>query len=472
VARPRPPEPSFDVRPWLEALRKREPAYGRENRRRYRWDIDNFGEPGSRVYRLSAESPYVFFRPREAEELAAHRTAYAVRLMEPIVLAAQFGLWGAVADDPLTPPEVAAAASDLLVEATPIAENDLARWFAALDPWRDTLALALLSAEPQAMSRLRDMVFALALRGGSLAARHGLVKGLRYPFYDRPLVSANAYLATGLWRSGIYPSVIPELVAFVSDSRRDDGGWGDEGQPSDVMTTLAAAELLGTLDPDFDLAPTVAWFVRHQEPAGWWRALDPEVPWLTAAVADFLAASELPFAARFRWPAAPIWARDRLSGLTTLASLEELELILGGLTGLARQPIEAAFVDLAGFGAWNTAHGQVRGDEVIKRLGEALGELPDALAVRIGGDEFILLGKPGGTSGQLAATLDRWRASWPADLARIDAANVAPRIVVTEGTAGELRALRGVLGEQIGVLKHDWPNPAPEGVLRRLTGHG
>ncbi len=281
-------------------------------------------------------------------------------------------------------------------------------------------------------------------------------------------MSANAYLAAGLWRCGIYPSVIPGLVASVRDAQRTDGGWGDDGQPSDVMTTLAAAELLGALAPDFNPSPTVAWFVRHQEPAGWWRALDPEVPWLTAAIADWLETSQRPFAARFAWPSAPIWARDRLSGLTTLATLEELELILGGLPALAAQPIEAAFIDLAGFGAWNTTHGQVRGDAVIECLGRALGELPGVLAVRIGGDEFIILGRPGGRSDQVAATLERWRRAWPERLAQIDAAGVAPRIVVVAGRAGELRTLRGVLGEQIGRAKHDWPNPPPEGALRRL----
>ncbi len=461
-------EPELDVRPWLSAVLHREPGYGRENRRRYRWDIDNFGEAGSAAYRIADSQPYVFFRPREAEEMVAQRAAYARRLMEPVVLAAQFGLWGAVADDPATPADVAAAAGRLVAEATPIAEHDLARWVAATDPWRDTLALASLSGAPQAMARLRDMVFALTLRYGSIAARDGLVTGLRFPFYGRPLVSANAYLAASLWRCGIYPSVIPGLVDFVRRSRQPDAGWGDDGQPTDVMTTLAAADLLATLDPDFDPAPTAAWFLRHQEPAGWWRALDPEVPWLTSAIADWLASIGLPFARRFAWPSAPIWARDRLSGLTTIATLEELELMVGGLAGLRAQPIEAAFIDLAGFGAWNTANGQVRGDQVIELLGHSLGELEGAFAVRIGGDEFVLLGQPGGEPGQLADALDRWRAAWPARLTEIDAANVAPRIVVASGRAGELRTLRGTLGEQIGRAKHDWPTPPPEGALRRL----
>lgn len=462
-------EPQLDVSRWLRALLEREPRYGRHNPQRYRWDIDNFGEPGSATYRIADSLPHVFFRPREAQEMAAQRTAYARRLMEPIVLAAQFGLWGSVVGHPAIPSDVAAAAERLLAEATPTAENDLARWVEATDPWRDTLALALLSGQPQAMTRLRDMVFALTLRYGSIAARDGLIKGLRYPFYERPLASANAYLAASLWRCGIYPSIIPTLVDFVRHSRQPDGGWGDHSQPTDVMTTLAAAELLAGLDPDFDPLPTVRWFVHRQEPAGWWRALDPEVPWLTAAIADWLESIGRPFARRFAWPSAPIWARDRLSGLTTIATLEELELMVGGLQGLRDQPIEAAFIDLAGFGSWNTANGQVRGDEVIALLGRSLAVLDGAFTVRIGGDEFVLLGQPGGEAGQLADLLDGWRKSWPVTLTEIEAAGVAARIVVTSGTAGELRTLRDVLGREIARAKHDWPSPPPEGALRRLT---
>jgi hypothetical protein len=29
----------------------------------------------------------------------------------------------------------------------------------------------------------------------------------------------------------------------------------------------------------FDPTPVTTFFVRAQEPAGWWRALNPEVPW-------------------------------------------------------------------------------------------------------------------------------------------------------------------------------------------------
>jgi GGDEF domain-containing protein len=330
--------------------------------------------------------------------------------------------------------------------------------------------LWLLTAEPEILPRLRDVVFSLALRYGGIAARDGIVRGIKYPFYGRPLVSASAHLASGLWRSGIYPTVIPPLVSFVAESIGPDAGWADEGQPSDVLTTLAAADLLARLDPGFDPTATISWFERHQEKAGWWRALNPEVPWLTAAVVAWLQMADQPFPARFAWPSSPIWSRDRLSGLTTMAMLDELESILTRLPRLGDEPLEVAFLDLARFGDWNTSHGQAMGDEVIRVLGASLRAMSDVLAIRIGGDEILLIGKPGADRGRLEATLDTWRYQWPQHLSKIGAANIAPRILVAAGRASELGSIRRGLGDAISSLKKDQPDPSPQGVIRRLGG--
>jgi hypothetical protein len=387
--------------------------------------------------------------------------------MEPIALAAQFGFWGRVADDPTQASDVRAEATALLDEATPIAEDDLAAWFGATDTWRDTFALWLLTAEPHAVGRLRDLIFALAIRYGGLAVRQGgVVRGLRFPFRDKPLVSASAHLALGLWRCGVYPSVVPSLTSFVAASTDVSGGWADPGQEPDVLTTLAAADLLARIDPGFDPQTTIEWFIGHQESAGWWRALNPEVPWLTRAIGAWLELAERPFPDRFSWPQAPIWARDRLTGLTTMAILDELETVLAAIPALGRQPIEVAFVDLAGFGGFNSRQGQVAGDEVLAMLGATFRELAGILPVRIGGDEFLLFGKPGWPAGRVAASLEPWRHAWAAAMAtRNPGELVSPRVVWSHATAAELSRLRRVLGEQIGGLKVVWPSPPADGVV-------
>jgi hypothetical protein len=455
---------SFDLRPLVRRLTAAEPHYGRANPRRYRWGLSHLADAGSVAYRRPPDLPVRSWRPSEWDWYVRDPSRYGQRLMEPIVLAASLRFWGGVADDPAAEPEVGQFARSLLDEVVPTAEHDLAVWFAAIDPWRDTFALWLLSGEPQATKRLRDLIFSLAIRYGGIAAREGLVRGLRHPFFEVPLPSASAHLAAGLWRSGVYPSVVPALVAHLTSARHRSGAWADGDQPPDVLTTLAAGDTLARLDPSFDPEPVATWLCGQQEPAGWWRALDPEVPWLTSAVLDWLELASRPFPERFEWPQAPIWSRDRLSGLTTLATLDELAAATARLSPLAALPIEAAFIDLAGFGAWNTTHGQTRGDDLIGVLGRSLGAIPGVLAVRIGGDEFLVLGKPG--AGGLAASLDAWRREWPSLL---DAAGLpgetGPRVLVGHGLAGGLADLRRSLGDTIGQVKREHAIVPASGVL-------
>jgi hypothetical protein len=456
------------ARPLLEWLAGRQVHYGRQNALRYRWGLSWRAEPGHVLYRLDADQPRTHWRPAERDWFASDPSGYGRRLMEPVTLAAHLRYWGEVAaSEPDT--ETGALAAGLLEEAQPTIEHDVSEWFQARDPWRDTFGLWLLTAEPQAVARLRDLLFAIAIRYGSLAARDGRVRGIRHPFHDRPLVSASAHLASGLWRMGVYPSVVPNLLGFVRSSQTSEGSWADDKQPADVLTTLVAADTLARLDPAYDPSLTVGWFVRRQERDGWWRALGPEVPWLTAAVLDWLALVDRPFSERFAWPSSPIWARDRLTGLTTVATLDEIASVFEGLPSLGSERVEAAFLDLAGFGEWNASHGQSRGDDLMSVLGSALRDLSGVLPVRIGGDEFLIVGKPGATD--LRPTLDDWRAGWPERLVAAGMpAVVSPRIVMSHAPARDLRSLRRTLGDEIGALKRDVPNPEPDGVLRDLGG--
>ncbi|HEX5396208.1 MAG TPA: hypothetical protein VFX74_03865 [Candidatus Limnocylindria bacterium] len=460
-----------DNRALLQHIAHRRASYGRDNPRRYRWGLSFRAQAVSAAYRRAAEQPPVHWRPREASWLERDATGYGARLMTPITLAAQYGYWGRLISAETAQPEVAALASAVLDEAQPVAEQDLAAMYAGLDPWRDTFALWILSGEPETATRFRDLLFGLAMRYGSLAARGGVVRGTRHPWYQRPLASATAQLAMGLWHWGVYPSIVPGLVSFVSLSRLADGSWADEGQPPDILTTLAAADLLARLDPGFDPEPTARWLAARQEPAGWWRALDPETPWLTAAVARWLLYSERAFHERFTWPTTPVWTRDRMTGLTTLAGVDELVAVIGALPRLGDQPMEVAFLDLAGFRAFNKVHGsQAEGDRVLELLGGALRDLPGILPARIGGDEMLMLGKPGDVIGP---RIDAWRSAWPK---RLRAAGVqeqvAPRILIGRSAARDVDALRRELGEGIFRMKQQYPETPAEGVQARLEdGH-
>ena len=454
-----------DPRPLLTLYQQRRPSYGRQNSGRYRWGLSYRAEPGSTAY--AAPPTGRWWRPAEAELRAESIKVYGNRLMTPIVIATQFEFWGRVAEQ-AQDPRLAVAAEALLDEATPTAEHDVAEWNAAMDPWRDTFGLWLLARHPHAVARLRDPAFALALRYAGIALREGGVHGLRYPFFRTAFVSADAALATALWRFGVYPTLLPRVLNRVREAQRTDGGWSDGKQPSDLLTTLVAADLLSSLDPTWDARQTAAFFLERQEPAGWWRALDPEVPWLTGAITEWLERSQLPFADRFAWPQAAIWARDRTTGLPTMAFFDELA---GLLAALGDVPIELAFSDLARFHDFNNAFGMDAGDRALRVYADALSAIPGALVVRDGGDEVLIVGTPTVTAG-LWTELDEFRHAWPSwAQARADVrpGDVVPRILTVAGPAAQLRRLRNELGSKIGPFKAMVPNPGVSGAIARLN---
>jgi GGDEF domain-containing protein len=450
------------VSPLLTYLSRREQIRDRLSWRRYPWILSVKAEVGDPAY----AGPRANWRPREGFWLRSDPTQYAARIMAPALLSAHLQLWSDVARDENQ--ALADRATALLQRSLPVAEDDVAAWIAADDPWRDTFAIWQLTSRPLALAHLRDLVQALANRYGRLALRDGAVRGQRFPFFGDPLVSASAHLALGLWRLGTYPRVLPNLVALVKALRRPSGAWRDANQPDDVLTTLAAADLLTTLDPSFDPEPTIRFMVRRQEPAGWWRALGPEVPWLTASIAEWMRRATSPFAERFAWPHVAPAVRDRTTGLPTIAFFDDITLAIDGLGHLGELPVEVAFLDLAGFGVFNTNHGQVAGDNALRLYAQSLLQIPDALVVRIGGDEIVILGLPTARtlSGQLRSFLARWPGQ--AEQFGIERGGVVPRVVITTCRMNGLREARHQLGIEIGTLKHAVEHPPPEGVMRRL----
>jgi GGDEF domain-containing protein len=292
------------------------------------------------------------------------------------------------------------------------------------------------------------------------------VYGTAAPFDRQPLVSATAHLGLALWKLDYRPTLLPGIVAFVRANRRDDGGFGDPGQPSDVLTTLAAAELLSTLDPHWDPRPTAEWFAATQEPAGWWRAFDPEVPWLTAEILDWLRRSTATFEARFGWPVYQKLDRDRKTGIPGYAAFDRLIRALSELDGFRSGLVELAFIDLAHFKKFNEDLGQDRGDDVLRFFAQSIAAIPASLAIRDGGDEFILVGAP--TAATLADGIAAFRAEWPRRFAAEfgpEAPAVAPRIIVAPATGGTIREAREELGRLITRVKEAFKEPGPEGVL-------
>jgi GGDEF domain-containing protein len=428
----------------------------------YPWHRD----PGeSHAYARRGRHPRISWRPGESQLMGEDLTAYLERLRDPIAIVDTLELLARL--EATGGPAVADTAGHIRREAMPAIETEMAWWILGSDPWRDTFGLWLATDRPFAMPQVHSLLVATATRYATMATRvAGVVCGNTAPFDGVPLVSASAHLALGLWTLGLYPSLVPGIVDFVAGKRHENGSWADPGQPPDVLTTLAAAEVMSRLDPGFDPAPTATYLSRLQEPAGWWRALDPEVPWLTSAVLAWLERADRPYHERFAWPAVQKWDRDRKTRIPTYTYFSDMARVLGAVPGLREATMPILFCDLAGFKEFNNVAGQQRGDEVLRAFAGALGDISWARAIRDGGDEFVVIGAPGRPG--FVDDVDAFRRAWPGTFSRAfgaDVPHVAPRLLVSAATGGTLDAVRERLGRLVGEVKQAHPEPGPEGVL-------
>jgi len=411
---------------------------------RYRWELNHARAPDATYCPPIDE--WTPWRPRDARVMSAEgRPRFEQRFTLPISIADGGALLASL-EDP--------RAATMLLEAEPVFRRDLAEYVQAKHAFKDLFALHCLARRPAMLERMHPFAIAIASCYTTDARRDGAVRGKRFPFHDVPLVSTSAMLAGGLLALGIDTDLVAILASHVAE-RSADAGWSDAPDDDpDVLTTLLAAELLARIDPSFDPAPAVAHLERAQRRDGTFRALGPEVPWLTDAAARFLRDAALPFARRFRFPHLSGANRDHKTGLPFYAYFMDLARLFGALPGLAAAPAELAFLDLAGFRAFNNAHGQDLGDAVLKEIARALDDLPESVAIRDGGDEFLVVGAPGA---RLEPALRSFRGARPQrfrDTFGDDAPPVVARILLGRVPGRRLRDAREHLGRAVGALKH------------------
>jgi GGDEF domain-containing protein len=436
-----------NLTPLLEWWHSRAPGNPRGDMR-YRWELTHKRGVPMPAY---ASSELDWHAWREFDEPLVRRDPFEVeaRLLTPVILTENCELLGEAQE---APGELAELAQSLLEEAGPVLRRDFAGFVQAGDPWQDTFALFRLVRRPHALALLHPLAVAIATCYA--AGNRGPVLGTRYPVHQQPLVSASAQLAAGLLALGSDLELVAELVEFVKSSRSRAGGWGDAGAPDDPLTTWVAADLLLSVDPSFDPAATARLLASMQHDDGFWRGLGPDAPWLTFEIVTWLLQMRRPFAQRFRWPFLPAANRDRKTGLPFYAYFADLARLFAALPGLADTTAEIAFIDLAGFRAFNNRYGQDRGDDVLAEFARELDALPGARAIRDGGDEFLLIGAPRSTG--LAAELESFRRSWPnrfAETFGADVPPVVPRILVGATRGTSLPRAREHLGREIGALK-------------------
>ena len=434
---------------------------------RYRWEISHRRCKGGSHVPPRAE--WRTLRPEERDPESAE-----IRISLPLAVADGCEYLARLAE---REGEVGASASALLAEAEPLFRRDLASYVQAQHPWADTFALRSVAARPRALERLRPLAVAIA---ASYAANvhGGAVLGMRFPLHERPMVSATAQLASGLCALGHDIPLLGKLLGAVRDAQHENGGFGDEMPDGvaekfgreDLLTTFAAADVLAALDPSFDLERALAWFVTKQREDGFFVAFGPELVWLTGEFARLAEAAPRPFAERFRFPRVAQANLDRKTALPFYAFFDDLSRLFAELAGLADATVPIAFLDLAGFGAFNNAFGQDLGDAVLAAIARELMAIDFARAIRDGGDEFIVVGAP--SRAGLDRDLDAFRRAWPARFHAAfgaDVPAVAPRILVTDAKGRELRQARERLGRGMGKVKDASKSLSPEGVLERLA---
>ena len=442
-------------------------AWARRSPDQYPWPL-SLDPDGLRPAYIAANDRWRAWRPAEEPVRAADPARFFARLLEPLVISesAEFLETLIAVDSPGRE-----LAQERLVLALPAIRRALAINAAHRHAWADTFALWALTRQPRILRRVHP--FALAIADGYAASAlidESIGRGSDDPFRNRPLASVSAQLAGGLIALGLRPKLAASLIGFVKRAEDALGGWGDGGGPVDVLTTLVAAELLAQTDPEFDPQRTAFALVQLQDTDGWWRAAGPDAVWTTRAVAELLGRLELPFAERWRWPQLAIEHRDRRTGLAWGTWLGDLGRLMSEVDGLSRTTIEIAFIDLAGFGAWNTRFGQALGDRVLRSFATVLAEIPGTVSTREGGDEFVVLGAPTATG--LHDRVKRACATWQVRFRTeygSELAPVRPRILVTTTRGRGLLAARDALGYAIGTLKARWPEPPDAGVIEQVT---
>lgn len=365
---------------------------------------------------------------------------------------------------------VGSGALELLAEAMPICRRDYARFVSGAHAWNDTFALFALTERPRALERLQPFAIAIAACWVPSARAEGLLRGTRFPFHQRPLDSACAMLACGLLALGQDLDVLARLAERVRSTQRESGGWGDDGDAEDVLTTYVVAHLLARVDPEFDPASAAGFLCSNQDERGFFRALGPETPWLTEAILQYLVEASLPFDARFRWPHLLDANRDSKTKLPFYAYFVQLCEMFTQLPSLGAADFRVAFLDLVGFREFNNRFGQERGDSVLAALAEELDSIPSMVAIRDGGDEFLLVSAPTGHG--MTAAIESFRERWPARFRERfgdDAPVVEARVLTATTTGSHLRAARELLGREVGVLKNSSTVSNPWNELGRIA---
>jgi hypothetical protein len=298
---------------------------------RYRWELTHKRGTGIPQY---AGAPATWQAWRASEAALVQRDAFAFEelLLGPIVTFESAEL---LAESPANQ-----GASGLLQEAEPVLRRDFAQYALERNAWADTFPAWCLCRYPLTFISLRSVLVAVVETYTARArSRGGGVLGTRFPFHDQALVSASAQLASTSLTLGCHFDVAARVLEFVAAQRRADGGWGDAGDPSDLLTKAQGDEVLRLFADELSSTDSVCSvrdggdeFLLLGAPGG--ESLERVIGELQR---DWPAV----FHAKFGAEASPVLARavvGRCRGADVLAAREELGRAIGELKTVECHP--------------------------------------------------------------------------------------------------------------------------------------
>ena len=271
----------------------------------------------------------------------------------------------------------------LPIEVPSTLEDDVAR--RVLGGGRAGRRVVLLGrwpAKQRALTRVRgldDGRLGPLRRGEGRAMRRARSAGRTFPFFEVPMPCATAHLASAAARGGATASRSWRPPSSGSRGSGGRGRWGEPGQPSDILTTLAVAELMGVFDPGFDPGRRPGRPGRsslRRAGAGGPRGTGVAVGRRRAARVRGLEPPTVP-------GALPVAARATLDDRRAHRGARATRPIsrMRACSERARPGRRARgdlVLDMAGFGAWNTKHGQAAGDELLALLTSLLRSIPES----------------------------------------------------------------------------------------------
>ena len=292
--------------------------------------------------------------------------------------------------------------------------------------------------------------------------------------------SVACWLKTKQNKDGSWDELI---FSSLSEKRRVYGRYSEEGRKlyegsKYLATCLAATVIKKTLlDVDGAVADSVRrWFLKNQSYDGSWLFPSPGCCDSTTLALETLDLLALPMQEAFSFPLAHELETCSTTELPRVDYLLKIEETLFSLACQSKLSLSYAFLDLGEFGKRiNNKYGHEVGNEVLQTFGKALWNhfSHAGIVVRFGGDEFVILFKPGVLRDDVESICrqlyNRWKNSKLSKIQRADWPFIRMGVAHYPSQVSNLKELKECAESRCRTLKGQYPD---ETILKFLLNCG